>query len=267
MAIISNDKKMDIVLDNLLNRQDYLVTQANELARSFGNLSTFEHKILDYCFSFVTKDDNATKSYSIEIREIVHYLGLCISGTNYTRVANALKKLNENTALYIKVYEDGSEGILMTSLFSSIKVLKNGCIKFKFNTEIAPFIFQLKAHFYSFKLRELARVRSKYTLTLLKLWNAHSAGWIDYKAQNSLPPYLHLNGNLDEWKSWFLGYDKEKLKKWTAGRFKKDVLNVAIEEIAKLYPNINIHLTIIKNGRTVVGYTLDICPINTNLDV
>ena len=62
----------------------------------------------------------------------------------------------------------------MTSLFSSIEVLKNGCIKF--NTEIAPLIFQLKVHFYSFKLRKLARIRSKYTLTLLKLWSTHSAG-------------------------------------------------------------------------------------------
>ena len=82
---------MNVALSNLLNRQDYLVTQANDLARSFGNLSTFEHKILDCCFSFVTKDDNTTKSYSLEIREIVHYLGLCISGTKlFSRISPIL---------------------------------------------------------------------------------------------------------------------------------------------------------------------------------
>lgn len=52
MSDIKN-KKMDTAMNDLLSRQDYLVTQANELARSFGNLKTFEHKILDYCFSFV----------------------------------------------------------------------------------------------------------------------------------------------------------------------------------------------------------------------
>lgn len=39
----------------LLSRQDYLVVQGNDLARAFGNLTSFQHKILDYCFSFVKK--------------------------------------------------------------------------------------------------------------------------------------------------------------------------------------------------------------------
>ncbi|WP_143447360.1 RepB family plasmid replication initiator protein, partial [Limosilactobacillus reuteri] len=41
------------------------------------------------------------------------------------------------------------------------------------------YVFQLKKNFYSFKLGELARVRSKYTLTLMKLWNANSMGKIN----------------------------------------------------------------------------------------
>lgn len=55
---IQSDKKIDIALDNLLDRQEYLVTQANELARSFGNLTFLEHKALDFCFSYIKKDDD-----------------------------------------------------------------------------------------------------------------------------------------------------------------------------------------------------------------
>lgn len=47
MAFIEN-QKMDKTINNLLSRQNYLVTQANDLAKSFGNLTTFEHKVLDY---------------------------------------------------------------------------------------------------------------------------------------------------------------------------------------------------------------------------
>ena len=42
---------------DLLARQDYLVTQSNDLAKAFGNLTLLEHRLLDYCFSFVQKDD------------------------------------------------------------------------------------------------------------------------------------------------------------------------------------------------------------------
>ena len=58
MAIVQN-KKMDTAISNLLSRQNYLVTQANDLARSFGNLTTFEHKVLYYWFCFVNAEDTS----------------------------------------------------------------------------------------------------------------------------------------------------------------------------------------------------------------
>ena len=64
MALTSN-KKVNVALAGLLDRQDYLVTQANDLARSLGNLSTFQHKVLDYCFSYVTANDNANTVYHL----------------------------------------------------------------------------------------------------------------------------------------------------------------------------------------------------------
>ena len=49
-------KANKINLDSLLSRHDYLVMQGNDLAKAFGNLKAFEHKLLDYCVSFVSKD-------------------------------------------------------------------------------------------------------------------------------------------------------------------------------------------------------------------
>lgn|GEM_PF-4014131 len=40
----------DHLLRKTERRQDYLVTQANDLARSFGNLKTFEHKSVRLLF-------------------------------------------------------------------------------------------------------------------------------------------------------------------------------------------------------------------------
>ena len=40
------NKKMDVALSNLLSRQDYLVVQGNDLAKSFGGLKSFEQQYL-----------------------------------------------------------------------------------------------------------------------------------------------------------------------------------------------------------------------------
>lgn len=258
MAIVQN-KKMDKTISSLLSRQNYLVTQANDLARSFGNLTTFEHKVLDYCFSFVKAEDTSDQTYTTQMIDILRHLGLNSSGKNYQRLGEAFRALNTKTAIYLRSYKNGMNGIIMTSLFDYIEVLEDGEIEFQFSKKVSPYIFELKQNYYSFKLSELANVRSKYTLTLLKLWNANSLGKLK-KAT--------IKGSLAEWQSWFLGTDDEgKPKKWSAGRFRQRVLGVSLKELGELYPNTAFFLTTEKEGRKIVGYTLDITPIETTLNI
>ncbi|QZN94032.1 SDR family NAD(P)-dependent oxidoreductase (plasmid) [Limosilactobacillus panis] len=121
------------------------------------------------------------------------------------------------------------------------------------------FVFELKQNFYSFKLSELSAVRSKYSLTLLKLWNANSMGKLKRAT---------IKGTLEEWESWFLGTDKDgKPKKWSAGRFRQRVLGVSMKELGKIYPKTIFYLTTEKTGRKVTGYQLDITPVKTVLEI
>lgn len=258
MAVVQN-KKMDKTISNLLSRQNYLVTQANDLARSFGNLTTFEHKVLDYCFSFVKAEDTSKHTYTVHMLDIIRHLGLNSSGKNYQRVGEAFRALNTKTAIYLRTYKNGKSGIIMTSLFDYIEIIEDGKIEFQFSKKVAPYVFELKQNFYSFKLSELSNVRSKYALTLLKLWNANSMGKLK-KAT--------IKGSLEEWQSWFLGSDKDgEPKKWSAGRFRQRVLGVSIKELGELYPKTVFYLTTEKNGRKVTGYRLDITPVKTALDI
>lgn len=269
MAIVEN-KKMNSALSGLLARNEYLVTQANDLARSFGNLSTFEHKVLDYCFSYVKQDDTSDMTYRLTAIEIIKHLGLSTSGASYARVARAFKALNEKTALYIQYHRsDNVRGILMTSLFSAIRLLENGEIEFKFNSEVAPLIFQLKEHYYSFRLGELSRVRSKYTLALMKIWNANARGkWSDRDDPTVLPPKATIEGTVAEWESWFLGTDSEgNTIQWPAGRFKAKALDPAVRELGRLYPNLSIVVTATTSHRRTIGYTVEFTPIDTVLNM
>lgn len=258
MATVQHGK-MDKAMSGLLSRQNYLVTQANDLARSFGNLTTFEHKVLDYCFSFVKAEDTRDHTYTAHMLDIIHHLGLNTSGKNYQRVGEAFRALNTKTAIYLRTYKNGKKGIVMTSLFDYIEVIEDGKIEFQFSKKVAPYVFELKQNFYSFKLSELSGIRSKYTLTLLKLWNANSIGKLK-KAT--------IKGSLDEWESWFLGSDDDgKPRKWSAGRFKQRVLAVSMDELGERYPKIVFYLTTEKTGRKVTGYTLDITPVKTAVQI
>ncbi|WP_153056701.1 replication initiation protein, partial [Streptococcus suis] len=111
------NKKARTALHEMITRGEYLVVQGNDLAKSFGNLKAFEHKILDYCFSYVKKDSLPEERFTLETSSLLKFLDLTSSGTNYERVVRAFKTLNENTALYLPIEKkDGTRGIRMTQL-------------------------------------------------------------------------------------------------------------------------------------------------------
>lgn len=239
------NKKASLALKELLSRQDYLVTQGNELAKAFGGLTSFEQRVLDYCFSFVTRDSKVNDVYETTSLDVIKHFGLNTSGENYQRIGKAFKRLNENTALYLPtVDDDGTRGILMTQLFSRIHLKEDGIITFRFSEDAAPLVFDLKTNYYSFKLGELSRIKGKYSLILLKLWESYRHG----KEVTTT-----ITGDLEQWESWFLGKDE----RWQAGTFHNNVLNRAVKELESKLP-IETVITTLKRGRKVVGYEMQI---------
>ncbi|KAF0382651.1 MULTISPECIES: replication initiation protein [Lactobacillaceae] len=242
---MSTNKKAVLAIENLLSRQEYMVYQGNDLAKAFGGLSSFEQRVLDYCFSFVKKEDKAREVYEVTALEIIKHFGLNTSGQNYQRIAAAFKRLNENTALYLPVRrDDGTRGIRLTQLFSMIDFYVDGAVRFRFSEDAAPLVFGLTKNFYSFHLWELSRIKGKYTLILLKLWEAKRSG-------NEVR--TTIEAPVSEWQSWFLGTDK----KVSNSRFYTSILNRAMEEL-ELKLNIDCFLTSLKSGRKIVSYRLEI---------
>lgn len=235
-------------LDGLLSRHDYLVVQSNDLAKAFGNLKAFEHKLLDYCVSFVSQDSVAKQVFETTATDVLRYFDLVDSGQNYQRIVKSFKTLNENTALYFRrVREDGKKSIVMGHLFDSVEVRDDGRIKFRFSELASPYLFELKQNYYSFKLLELSRIKSKYSLIMLKLIEARRFGQSDL---------ISITGTLQEWKEWFLGSDKAKT--WTTGRFTDRVLVLALKEIEEKMPDISTTLVTVKKGRKITGYEVHV---------
>ena len=246
--VITMRKSSKSNLDGLLSRHDYLVVQSNDLAKAFGNLKAFEHKLLDYCVSFVSKDSVEQEVFQTTSNDVMRYFDLANSGQNYQRIVKAFKTLNENTALYfVTRKENGKKAIVMGHLFNKMVVGDDGIITFQFSEIASPYLFELKQNYYSFKLLELAQIKSKYSLIMLKLIEARRFG------QNDL---ITITGTLEEWKDWFLG--AEKSKSWTAGRFTDRVLVVALKEIEEKMPDITTTLVSVKKGRRITGYEVHV---------
>lgn len=259
--------------ESLKTRQRYLVTQANDLAKAFGNLTTFQHKILDYCFSFVSEKDSKDKVYSDSLSNLIRHLGLEDSGANYKRVAKDIRTLYNKTLIDL-VSKDGNE-ITLTTLFSYVTISKNGKkgwgFRFKFSELLAPLVFQLEKNYYSFSLSELATFRSKYALILVKLWNANLHGM--WGKHNELP--VKIKGSLDEWELWLLGTDESgKIKHWTPGRLKQNALKPGLEKLEERYGD-QIEFTLYTNkaksangSKKTTGFELVITPktIKNDLD-
>ncbi|KAA9267795.1 replication initiation protein [Streptococcus anginosus] len=236
--------KSENAFEGLMSRQDYLVVQANDLAKAFGNLKAFEHKLLDYCFSYVTKENTVTDTFRTNVKEVLKHFGLNASGKNYERVARGFKALNENTALYLPIVENGVKGILMTQLFRKIKFLANGEVEFIFSEDAAPYVFALRSQFFSFKLSELAQIKSKYAIILMKLWEANR-----FKNQR----VTTIQGDLDDWQDWFLGEER----RMPPAIFSRNCLKVGAEELEKKL-GVDVYLNVVKNGRKVIGYEMQI---------
>lgn len=260
---------MDLQLKELEKRDNYLIFQANNLARAFGNLTSFEHKVLDFAFSFVQKDDDKRKMYHSNIIDLIHYLGLNASGDSYKRVLNSFKALNTRTPLYIPtVDEEGNRGVIMTTLFDHVGAYENGKVEFRYSEDVQPYVFHLRKNFYAFSLKELARAKSKYTIIMLKLWNSNVSGWHDYENPNDLPPNVTINGTVKEWEDWFLGKDENgETLKWSPGTFKHNVLLRVQKEIESLYPKMQMEIITQKRGRKTVGYQVNIFQFHTNAPV
>lgn len=140
------------------------------------------------------------------------------TGLNYDRVIKAFKRLNEHTALYLPIVKyDDTEAIVMTQLFSEIIFDKKGKIEFKFSERAIPLVLDLKKNFYSFHLRELAQIKGKYALILLKLWESHRWG-------NS--SITIIQADIEMWQNWFLSENR-----MPAGIFKRDVLKKQLKRL------------------------------------
>jgi plasmid replication initiation protein len=148
-----------------------IVTQANKLAEASYSMTLEEKRVVLLIVSLVRKEDGDFKTYRIPITDIRDYLNLRSNKlyADIKRVADALM------SRVLHIPEEGG-GWLKVGWLSSARYVPKGyrgaetaSLEVCFSPEMKPYLLELKAHFSSYMLQNVAGLRSFYSIRLYEL--------------------------------------------------------------------------------------------------
>jgi len=222
------------------------VVKANELIqKSRFNLSLQQQKIVLYLISQITPYDEDFKLYEFSIAEFCKVCGIDDkNGKNYGDLKAAIKEIADKS-LWITIE---NEETLLRWIEKPYINRDSGTIKIRLDSDMKPFLLQLKENFTEYELLWTLHFKSKYTIRLYELIKS-----IHFKELESYTR-IYL---LEELKR-MLGAETYK----TYQTFKTRVLIPAVEEINR-YSDKNITYEAIKSGKSVVKISFTISSKDT----
>ena len=219
VLVKSNDKIEKMRCHQVIKHND-LVQKARY------NLSVKEEKTFEFLISLIKPPTNDAEiqplKYEFEIKDFCKICGLDEdNGNNYIRAKETLKSLRDKS-FWLK-QEDGSE-VLVGWLSKARTNKKSGKAVIEFDSDLIPYLLNLKANTTRFQLINILPLQSKYSIRFYNLA-------CSFKNMKSHKVY-----ELEELKS-LLMIPEEQYK--ALKDFKRRVLNKAKEEINN-YTDINI---------------------------
>jgi len=189
-----------------------IVRKSNFLIEASYKLTAIEHKIILTLVASLNAEDKEFNKYSFRVKNLVSLLGL--SNPNEYKHLN---KITENLLKKVLVLKTEEE-TLQTHWLSSAKYIKGeGVVELKFDSEIKPFLLELKKRFTNYPLRYALQLRSQFSIRIYELLKQYE------KLGNRLFTISELRG--------ILGIDKNQYRQYTD--FRKRIVLVAQKELAE----------------------------------
>jgi len=189
-----------------------IVRKSNFLIEASYKLTAIEHKIILTLAASLNAEDKEFKKYSFRVKNLVSLLGL--SNPNEYKHLN---KITENLLKKVLVLKTEEE-TLQTHWLSSAKYIKGeGVVELKFDSEIKPFLLELKKRFTNYPLRYALQLRSQFSIRIYELLKQYE------KLGNRLFTILELRR--------ILGIDQNQYRQYTD--FRKRIVLVAQKELAE----------------------------------
>ncbi|WP_252237353.1 MULTISPECIES: replication initiation protein [unclassified Clostridium] len=144
--------------------KNYVVTKSNSLITSNYDLNLQEQKIILTLASMVQPNDTEFKEYEFKIKDFMQLLDV-ESKTKYTEIPKITKELMK------KVFEirEGKKIIQISWLSSAVYEMGTGAVTLKFDSNLKPYLLELKELYTSYKLENVLSLKSKYSIRIYEI--------------------------------------------------------------------------------------------------
>ncbi len=232
---VGNSKNQSSAISN------YQVTKSNKVIEARYKLSTREQKFILYMASLIQPQEEEFKFYEISINKIGQLFNH--SGAKWGRIYGEIRELVRGLnrkELVIKL-ENGDEQII--NWVSSVEIRVSGIISFEFSERLKPYLLQLKKGFTTYKLMNIIRLKSAYSIRLYELLKQYEKL---KKRTLNVDDLKRRLGIGDEYKQYghfkkrVILYAQKELKEKTDIQFEfeeKKHWNKVVEIEFRIYPN------------------------------
>lgn len=219
---------------------DYSVVMANDMVKGCSNLSLNELKLLRTIIMQVKKEDTELYPYKISVKDFQKMTG-CTSKNLYSL---ADKMTDHLLREIIRIGDGNPKHSWKKFQWVSMCSYEDGYFTIKLNDALKPYLIGLKKFYTEFKLEDIIRLNSVYSIRLLELI---------YEALKSAPVYA------DKVAEVYISLDVIRKATNTEGkytsvnRWKERVINAAVKEINE---KSNYYLTVreYKSSRKIEGF-------------
>lgn len=143
---------------------EFIVTQSNQLIETRQNLSLQEKRIILTLISLIQPDEDNFRIHRIKVKDLADILG--IDERNFYKKVEAVIQSLQKKSVTI----DSPTSTLTMNWLSSSEYFKGkGYVELEFSEKLRPFLLELKKQFTPFKLRNILRLRSDYSIRVYEL--------------------------------------------------------------------------------------------------
>lgn len=154
-----------------LNYSELAVVKSNRIIEAKYKLSPRAQKFILLMVSMIEVKDTEFKYQTIKIKDIEDILNIDGKkwGGIYQEMKDIILSLNNRP---LKIQNDDGSMLIMNWIASAEIRKGKGVVEFEFSEKLKPYLLQLKSHFTRFKLHNILKLKSSFSIRLYELMKA-----------------------------------------------------------------------------------------------